>query len=143
MKKEKDELSVCMAAGFLDRMIGLFSRRIDREVLIIVPCRSVHTFGMGSAIDIAFVEKGGRVLESYENVPPWRMRRCKGLMQCLSEKGWQGIRLVVLAGKTFPLGLKKETRWSYASKNEFWRVASGKGILSRGSFSGCRIGFRG
>lgn len=67
MKKEKDELSVCMAAGFLDRMIGLFSRRIDREVLIIVPCRSVHTFGMGSAIDIAFVEKGGRVLESYEN----------------------------------------------------------------------------
>lgn len=69
---------LCLAATFWDRLMGLFSRQSSDEILLIAPCRSVHTFGMGYAIDIAFISREGRVLESYENVPPWRLRKCSG-----------------------------------------------------------------
>ena len=54
---------LCFAAKFRDRLMGLFSRRSSDEILLIAPCHSVHTFGMGYAIDVAFVGREGRVLE--------------------------------------------------------------------------------
>ena len=36
-------------------------------------CGSVHTFGMRFAIDIAFLDREGRVLAVHENVRPGRM----------------------------------------------------------------------
>ena len=50
---------LCFAAKFRDRLMGLFSRRSSDEILLIVPCHSVHTFGMGYAIDVAFVGREG------------------------------------------------------------------------------------
>jgi hypothetical protein len=41
--------------------------------LVIAPCGGVHTFGMRFSIDIAFVDRNGRVLKTRERVPPWRM----------------------------------------------------------------------
>ena len=77
---------LCLAATFWDRMTGLFSRRLSNEVLLIAPCHSVHTFGMGYAIDIAFVGREGGVMESYENVPPWQLRKCPGAYAVLERK---------------------------------------------------------
>lgn len=85
---------LCLAATFWDRMTGLFSRRLSNEVLLIAPCHSVHTFGMGYAIDIAFVGREGRVMESYENVPPWQLRKCPGAYAVLERRASGEDRVV-------------------------------------------------
>ncbi len=41
---------LCFAAKFRDRLMGLFSRRSSDEILLIAPCHSVHTFGMGRCV---------------------------------------------------------------------------------------------
>lgn len=78
---------LCFAAKFRDRLMGLFSRRSSDEILLIVPCHSVHTFGMGYAIDVAFVGREGRVLESYKNVPPWRLKKTSWCLCGFRAKG--------------------------------------------------------
>lgn len=45
----------------------------DGGVLVLVPCRSVHTFGMRRAIDVALVGAGGEVIASRRAVPPGRV----------------------------------------------------------------------
>ena len=55
MADDKGTQRLCLAATFWDRLMGLFPCRSSDEILLIAPCRSVHTFGMGYAIDIAFI----------------------------------------------------------------------------------------
>lgn len=43
------------------------------SALIIAPCQAVHTVGMRFAIDVLFVDRGGRVVKVRERVRPWRM----------------------------------------------------------------------
>lgn len=86
MADGKGTRRLCLAATFWDRLMGLFSRRSSGGILLIAPCRSVHTFGMGYAIDIAFISREGRVLESYANVPPWRLRKCSGAYAVLERR---------------------------------------------------------
>lgn len=86
MADGKGTQRLCFAAKFRDRLTGLLSRRSSDEILLIAPCHSVHTFGMGYAIDVAFVGREGRVLESYENVPPWRLRKCAGAYAVLGRR---------------------------------------------------------
>lgn len=107
MLKENDELRICVAASFHDRMVGLFSRRIDKEILVIAPCKSIHTFGMGSPIDVAFLEKSGKVLESYENVPPWRVRKCRRAYAVLERRSATGDSGSCSSGEGFPAWFKK------------------------------------
>ena len=47
------------------------------RVLMLVHCRSVHSFGMRYALDIAFVDKAGAVLRSERNVKPGRLLSCR------------------------------------------------------------------
>jgi uncharacterized protein len=42
------------------------------EGLLIVPCNSIHTFGMRFAIDVAFLDRRGRVLKLAAQVAPGR-----------------------------------------------------------------------
>lgn len=86
MANDKGTRRLCLAATFWDRLMGLFSRRSSDEILLIAPCRSVHTFGMGYAIDIAFISREGRVLESYKNVPPWRLKKHPGAYAVLERR---------------------------------------------------------
>lgn len=64
-----------VADRFWSRFKGLqWRRRLpDAEGLLLVPCRSVHTFWMRFSIDILFLDETGRVLEIRRRVPPWRM----------------------------------------------------------------------
>jgi len=56
------------------RRRGLIGRdRID-GILVLAPCRQVHTFGMRFPIDVAFVGRGGRVLRVV-TMPPRRVSR--------------------------------------------------------------------
>lgn len=63
--------SACIAATRSERRRGLLGRdRIDG--VLVLPVRSVHTFGMKVPIDVAFCDADGRVLR-LATVQPWRI----------------------------------------------------------------------
>lgn len=45
---------------------------------LIAPCCDIHTFGMGAAIDAAFIDAEGRVLAVRRSLPPGRRVRVRG-----------------------------------------------------------------
>jgi uncharacterized membrane protein (UPF0127 family) len=57
------------------RRRGLLGRRAlpPDYALVLVPCRVVHTWGLGGAIDIVFVARSGRVVKVCAAVPPRRV----------------------------------------------------------------------
>lgn len=59
------------------RLLGLFDKKFDGDLLVIAPCRSIHTFGMGGSVDAAFFDRNGVVLAA-RRVPPWRVFSCRG-----------------------------------------------------------------
>lgn len=44
------------------------------EALILAPCSSVHTAFMRFPIDVAFVDREGRIVKIASGVRPWRIR---------------------------------------------------------------------
>ena len=44
------------------------------DALILAPCNSIHTFFMKFAIDVAFVDRDGRILRARHAVRPWRLQ---------------------------------------------------------------------
>jgi hypothetical protein len=46
------------------------------EGLWIVPCESVHTFGMKFPIDLIYLDRNKKVKKVRSGVPPWRMSAC-------------------------------------------------------------------
>jgi hypothetical protein len=44
--------------------------------LWILPCQSVHTFGMQFAIDLVYVDRKRKIRKVRSNVPPWRVSAC-------------------------------------------------------------------
>jgi uncharacterized protein len=57
------------------RLLGLALLRRDRAGggLLIPGCRSVHTFGMRFALDVIFLDAGGRVLALRLGIGPARL----------------------------------------------------------------------
>src|SRR5271167_2951353 len=57
---------------------GLLGRKglSPGEGLWIVPCESVHTFGMQFAIDLVYLDCDKRVKKVRNDVPPWRISAC-------------------------------------------------------------------
>jgi len=70
-----------LADRWWSRLRGLLARpplAMDgSQALVIRPCDSVHTFAMGYALDLVFLDRGQQVCGWRENVPPWRMRACR------------------------------------------------------------------
>lgn len=71
-------LEARLAVSLLDRMRGLLGRPplTHNQALFIVPCNSVHTAGMGYALDIVFLAKDGAVLKLVPGLAPWRTAAC-------------------------------------------------------------------
>ena len=61
-----------VADGWWSRLRGLLGRPapVEGEGLLLVPCRSVHMFGMRGALDVAFVDEDGAVIATYHALPP-------------------------------------------------------------------------
>jgi uncharacterized protein len=71
----EDVLAVAeVAASPLRRARGLVGREDIEGVLVLRPCRQVHTFGMRFPIDVAFCDSAGRVLH-LGTLPPRRVSR--------------------------------------------------------------------
>ncbi len=64
----------------LERMRGLLGRPMLKadEALVIDPCNSVHTFGMGYSLDIVFVNAQGLVIKLCSNLPKFRIAQSLG-----------------------------------------------------------------
>ena len=54
------------------RAKGLMGREDLEGVMVLRPCRQVHTFGMRFPIDIVFLDSAGREIRRLEAVPPFR-----------------------------------------------------------------------
>jgi uncharacterized membrane protein (UPF0127 family) len=63
-----------VAPGFRARQRGLLGRDGLTGALWLAPCRQVHTFGMRFAIDVAYVDRRGRVL-AVHRMRPGRLAR--------------------------------------------------------------------
>lgn len=73
---------VIFALSLLERARGLLGRSPSwlgaGGLLVLAPCRSVHTFGMRHPLDIAFIDGDGHVLKALSGMPPRRMTGCRG-----------------------------------------------------------------
>ncbi len=76
-----------LAVRTIERMKGLLGRDDleDDGGLVIEPCNSIHTFFMRFPIDVLFLDREGRIVRTYENLPPWRMTRIHTSAQCVVE----------------------------------------------------------
>lgn len=63
-------LNLEIASTMGARLRGLFGRSGFDGVLLLVPCHDIHTYGMRSPIDVAFVAADGTIVESHCNVKP-------------------------------------------------------------------------
>src|SRR5690606_17231162 len=73
-----DELAignVWRADTVLTRARGLLGRPALQadQGLAIVPCHSIHTFGMKYPLDVVFIDSTDRIIKLYHNLPRWRM----------------------------------------------------------------------
>jgi uncharacterized protein len=67
-----------IATSSARRSKGLLGRTefLPGEALWILPCESVHTFGMKFAIDLVYLDRHLRIRKIRRNVPPWRISVC-------------------------------------------------------------------
>jgi uncharacterized membrane protein (UPF0127 family) len=65
------------AETFFGRLRGLLGATPpeEGEGLWISPCRSVHSMGMRFAIDVLFLDGGGKVIGAIPDFPPMRISR--------------------------------------------------------------------
>lgn len=70
---------VRVADRWWQRLRGLLGVRSlgEGEGLLLTPCASVHTVGMGFPIDVAFLGPDGRVLAVHPSLPPGRFTRIR------------------------------------------------------------------
>lgn len=98
--------------GFRERLVGLMGDFPPGAcpVLAFPACRSLHTVGMGSPVDMAFVGPDGAVALSRRAVPPWRAVSCPGaawaLERVTADAPWpgegDGVSLCVQTGREAP-----------------------------------------
>ena len=73
-------LATCaeLADSSASRRKGLLGRKLlgRGEGLWILPCESVHTFGMRFPIDLVYMDRKHRVRKVRSDVPPWRVSAC-------------------------------------------------------------------
>jgi hypothetical protein len=73
-------LATCaeLADSSESRRKGLLGRKLlgRGEGLWILPCESVHTFGMRFPIDLVYMDRKHRVRKVRSDVPPWRVSAC-------------------------------------------------------------------
>lgn len=68
-----------VAATPWSRLRGLLGRRLEADAgLLIRPASSIHTCFMRIALDVVFLDAGGRVLRVVPDVRPWRVLACRG-----------------------------------------------------------------
>ncbi|MEG0323909.1 MAG: DUF192 domain-containing protein [Raoultibacter sp.] len=71
-------MRIKLALTFGERLRGLYGSVPDDAVMLLVPCRDIHTFGMSYSLDAAFIDKQGTVLLAVRDVPKGKRVTCPG-----------------------------------------------------------------
>lgn len=82
-----------VARGFWRRLRGLIGTRPDSlggGALVFARCASLHTFGMGYAIDVALVDRDGLVVRSERGVGPGRIVGAPGAVVAVERAAADG-----------------------------------------------------
>jgi len=68
-----------IASTLWERLRGIRKgpRLCDGELLMLIPCQSIHSFGLKEPIDVAFIDNCGQVLKSVSALPPNRVVNCR------------------------------------------------------------------
>ena len=82
--------SITFACSPWTRARGLLGRVSVDGVLLMAPCRDIHTIGMRNPIDVAFLDRGGRVIASQRNVCAGRRLRCSQAYAVLERVAREG-----------------------------------------------------
>lgn len=72
------------------------------QALLIVPCSSIHTFGMRYPLDVVFLDRAWRVLGWRERLGPWRAALCRGAAMTLELHAGALRRLRPRLGEPWP-----------------------------------------
>lgn len=60
------------ADSFFSRFLGLMGKRNTDYGLLLIPCKSIHTFFMKMNIDVIYFDKFLTVVDIDRNMKPWR-----------------------------------------------------------------------
>jgi uncharacterized membrane protein (UPF0127 family) len=84
-------LRIRLACSLSERLLGLLRKGVcvNGEVLLLFPCRSIHTFGLQEAIDVAFIDRQGQVLEAIRALSPKRLLSCRRAVGTLERRAAQ------------------------------------------------------
>ena len=91
MRKAGAAAPLADRAGLADRFWlrarGLLGRPplTEGDGLILSPCKAIHTWGMSYPIDVAFLDRQGQVVASYEGVGPNRRTAWHAAAHCALE----------------------------------------------------------
>lgn len=66
-----------VASAPIEVLRGLLGRHGVEGALLLPGCSSVHTLGMRFAIDVAFLDRRGRVVSLVTPMRPWRVGRAR------------------------------------------------------------------
>ncbi len=98
-----------------ERMKGLLGRSKEQfpagKGLWLVPANSIHTIGMSFPIDVAYLDKAGRVIHLYHSLPPFRVAAIKFKTHSILE---------------LPVGTLARTRTEVGDMLEFRKLETGE-----------------
>jgi len=60
------------ADSFISRFFGLMGKRDVDYGLLLIPCKSIHTFFMKISIDVVYLDKTLTVVDIERNMMPWK-----------------------------------------------------------------------
>jgi uncharacterized protein len=106
-KPRHHQLEPMLLDRFWQRARGLLMRQqlLEKDGVLLRPCRSIHTVGMSRKIDVVFVDHEGCVREIFAEVSP-----CRGVI-CKS-KG-EVAALEISSGNAAKLGIAVGDRISF------------------------------
>jgi uncharacterized membrane protein (UPF0127 family) len=76
-------MQIRLAATPPSRLRGLIARPPSPRPLLLVPARSVHTFGLRRPIDVVFLDADLRVVKVVRRLPPRRVAGARGAVCAL------------------------------------------------------------
>lgn len=94
------EFSIIDASTFGKRLVGLMGKKELQkgEVMRLMPCSGIHTCFMKFAIDVVFLDKKNKVVDTIKSLQPWKMN-------AYSKSAYQVVEMSV--GSIELAGIKK------------------------------------
>jgi hypothetical protein len=103
---------VRIADTFVARALGLLvgAPLGPEEALLIAPCSSIHTIGMGYPIDVVFIDRHGRIVRVFPEVRAGRIRLALGACAALELRAGAAARHGLSVGLQLPRFAGKATQ---------------------------------